>query len=124
LQIASENTQNFLRGKWIENRDATDKIKIIFLPPEGVIIYNFRNQESLFFDDVWYGKDFAALNRNWGDPRNPYSGNLEVQKIGNDTISVNFRLGGIIGEVFHKTQMIRVVDSHKYRELRKILNEL
>ena len=104
-QIASEITQNFLRGKWIENRDTADKIKIIFLPPEGgAVIYNFRNQDSLIFYGIWFGRDLVMLD-SW---KKIYI--FEFQKSGKDTINVNFRLG-FDGEIYYSTQMIRKVDS-------------
>jgi hypothetical protein len=121
-QIARENAEIFLRGKWIENRDTTDKIKIVFFPPEGAIIYNFRNRESLFFDDVWYSRDLAVLRSlSWSVPRNDYSVIVEFQKNRKDTINVNFRLG-FDDDVYHSTQMIRKVENHKYRKLFEIGN--
>ena len=103
-QIVRENTEIFLRGKWIENRDTPEKIKIIFLPPENAIIYNFKNRESLFFDDVWFGRELVILS-NWRGERHFYV--FEFQKSGKDTINVSFRLDAVHGEVYHKTQMIR-----------------
>jgi hypothetical protein len=108
VRIASEITQSFLRGKWIENIDTTEKIKIIFLPSENAIIYNFRNQESLFFDDVGFGRESVFLS-NWRNPENHQFYIFEFQKIGNDTLNVNFRFR-FNDDIYYSTQMIRKID--------------
>ena len=107
-QIASENTQNFLRGKWIKNKkDTTDKIKIIFSPPESAIIYNFRNQYSVFFNSVSWTTERVLLINCW-TAKNRHFYIFDFQKIGKDTINVNFRLT-FGDDVYHSTQMIRKI---------------
>ena len=124
-QIASENTRNFLRGKWIENienKETTDKIKIVFLPPRDAIIYNFRNQDSLFFNSVVWCREWVLLNNCWTSPNHRIFYLFEFQKIGKDTINVDFRLR-FDDDVYYSTQMIREVDSPNYRKLRQLWNE-
>jgi len=52
-QTIAENTRNFLtKGEWIENKDTTEKIRIIFFPGNA-ILYNLQGNDGRYFNVRW-----------------------------------------------------------------------
>jgi hypothetical protein len=100
-QLESENTKNFLtKGEWIEIKDTTEKIRIVFLP-ESVIIYNLQNKDSLFFNNIsWQIK--RVFLEFWGNSKHDDC-IFEYQENGKDTLNVYFRYN----DEDYETQMTR-----------------
>ena len=103
----SENTKNFLtKGKWVENINATEKIRVVFFH-ENAVIYNLQNKDRLSFNVTYWTKEFIHLY-SLGDSITEFC-IFEFQVNGEDTLNVNF----IYNDEDYKTQMIRKVAQDK-----------
>lgn len=97
----SENTKNYLtNGEWIENKNIIRKIKIIF-NTNSAILYNLQNNDSLFFNQIYWSKEVVFLESL--ENSNLEFCNFEFQENGKDTLNVNFTYK----DENYKTQMIR-----------------
>jgi len=103
FQLESENAKIFLtKGEWIENKDITAKIRVVFYS-ENAVIYNLKGRDSLFFNQIDWTKEYISLV---SLPK--YMSVIEhvgivFQEKGKDTINVNIWYEG----EEYKTQMIR-----------------
>ena len=102
-KMESENTKNFLTsGEWIENKDTTERIRIVFFP-EKVVLYNFQNNDSLPFHDVYWFKGEVFLE-SWENAKHDLCV-FEFQENGKDTLNVNFKYN----DEDYKTKMTRKI---------------
>ena len=101
-ELESENTKNFLtKGEWIENKDITEKIQIVFYQ-DSAIIYNLQNNDSLFFNLGYFIKGHVFLE-DWAESNSNGACSFDFQEKGKDTIDVIFWYNN----EEYKTQMIR-----------------
>ena len=119
FQTESENTKNFLtKGEWIENINTTEKIRVVFFP-ENAVVYNLKNKDSLYFNNIYWTKEYIFLEYWWNpeyEENDMYAGLnasdrvciFDFQVNGEDTLNVNFRYN----DEDYKTQMIRKIDNH------------
>ena len=99
-QTEGEHKKNYLtKGEWIENKDTTEKIRVVF-NPENTIIYNLQNTDSLCFNQVSFRGDLVYLESNTDFWLRII---FEIQENGKDTITVNFSYEN----EYYKIQMIR-----------------
>ena len=105
-QIITENTRNFLtKGEWIENKDTTDKIQLIFYY-ESAFLYNFQGNDTLFFDYVSW-REKSVFLESWGNSK-LYFCEFQFNESGTDTLNVNFRYRNEnYKDENYKTQMTR-----------------
>jgi len=105
-QIITENTKNFLtKGEWIENKNMTEKIQIIFFP-ENAVLYNFHGNDTLFFNHILWGEESIFLE-SWVNSK-LYFCTFEFKENGKDTLNVNFRYKNEdYTDENYRTQMIR-----------------
>ena len=106
FQMESDNIKNFLtKGEWIENKDTTEKVRVVFFP-EKVIIYNLHNKDSLSFKDIIEWTKKSVFLESWtGFEHNICA--FEFQENGKDTLNVTFKYN----DEEYKTQMIRKIAS-------------
>lgn len=102
-ELEGEITKNFLtKGEWVENKDTTEKTRIVFLP-ENVAFYNFQNNDTLSFNQIFWTKECVHLE-SWDRYKNHVC-IFEFQENGKDTLNVNIIYNG----EDHKTQMIKEI---------------
>ena len=89
FQLESENAKIFLtKGEWIENKDTTAKIRIIFYL-ENAVIYNWQGRDSFPFNIIYYSREYIWLvSRGEITYESEQAGFIFHEK-GKDTINVN-----------------------------------